>query len=133
MKNTLFLFRVSAILSLLLSLAALAQDNEWLKQAVGSYRSQIESSSVHVPGTTEFLLTETGTLIGAYRMEEASSAPLGVLSQCETFDVRTIACTWTDKYGSGTLEVTFSEDFSSFVGQWNLQGQDARFAWSGAR
>lgn len=107
--------------------------NRWFKEIVGRYQSQIESGGSVIPGTTEFILTDKNSLIGSYELKEESSSALGVLSQCQEEQIRTIRCLWNDKYGSGELEVTFSEDFSSFNGYWKSKEINERFIWNGSR
>lgn len=124
----------SLILTSTYSLRVEAQSpNRWFREVVGSYQSQIWSGDSVVPGTTEFILTDTNSLIGSYELEDQGSSALGVLSQCQEVQTRTIRCSWNDKYGSGDFEVTFSEDFSSFNGHWSPEGIKERFTWNGSR
>ncbi len=116
------------------NLTASAQSSsDWVEQALGNYQSQILSGSSLVSGTTEFRKTREGSLEGSYTMDEQGKVVLGTLSQCQAIQVRVMRCVWNDKYGTGNLEVTFSENFSSFNGYWGEQSSEPVFRWSGSR
>jgi hypothetical protein len=136
-KNSKIAFRALAA-SLLLTgvchLTAKAQSsNNWLEQASGSYQSRIFSVGSLISGTTEFRQARDGTLAGSYTMNELGKSVPGTLSECQATQIRVINCIWNDQYGSGNLEVTFSEDFSSFNGYWGEESAEPVFRWSGLR
>lgn len=105
----------------------------WTAQALGSYKSQIWSAGMLLPGTTTFSQASDGSLAGRYTMNELGKTVPGTLSQCRVMRARVTRCIWTDKYGTGTLEVTFNEGFSSFDGYWGLASSKPEFRWSGSR
>ncbi len=105
----------------------------WMAQALGSYKSQIWSAGVLLPGTTTFSQASDGSLAGSYTMNELGKLVPGTLNQCRVMRARVTRCIWTDKYGTGTLEVTFSESFSSFNGYWGVDSAKPEFRWNGAR
>lgn len=104
--------------------------DDWLSQAVGSYPGQIWSAGTLIPAETEFLLDHDNSLIASYRMQGQG---LGVLSQCRAVKMLVARCIWNDRYGSGDLEVTFSENFSSFKGYWTPKGLTEKLPWNGKR
>lgn len=107
--------------------------NNWLEQASGSYQSRIFSTGSLISGTTEFRQARDGTLAGSYTMNEPGKSVPGTLSECQATQIRVVTCIWNDQYGSGNLEVTFSEDFSSFNGYWGEESTEPVFRWSGLR
>lgn len=111
---------------------AQTSDN-WIKQAMGRYQSQIWSGGDLLTGTTEFRQARDGAIEGRYTMNEQGKLTPGTLSQCQTIEVRVLRCAWNDKYGTGSLEVTFSEDFSGFNGYWGEQNEEPAFRWDGSR
>ncbi len=66
-------------------------------------------------------------------MNEGGEIVPGKLSKCRAIQIRVMSCIWNDKYGTGELEVTFSEDFSSFNGYWGEEFSQPVYRWSGAR
>ena len=124
----------SFVLTGLCNLNASAQSStSWVEQSIGNYRSQIWNADNLVSGTTEFRKTGDGSLVGSYTINEQGGVVLGTLSQCQAMQVRVMRCLWNDKYGTGNLEVTFSENFSSFNGYWGDESSEPTFRWSGSR
>jgi hypothetical protein len=127
----------SLVVSLLTStsnLSANAQSsNNWVEQALGSYQSQILNAGILASGKTEFRKNSNGSLVGIYTMNEEGGIVQGKLSKCRAIKIQVMRCIWNDKYGTGELEVTFSEDFSSFNGYWGVEISEPIYRWSGAR
>jgi hypothetical protein len=113
--------------------ASAQSSTDWLEQALGNYQSQIWSADSLVSGTTEFRKTSDGSIEGSYMMNEQEEVVPGTLSQCQTMQVRVMRCVWNDKYGIGNLEVTFSENFSSFDGYWGRESSEPASPWNGSR
>jgi hypothetical protein len=105
----------------------------WVRQAFGSYQSQIWNGGSLVSGTTEFRKTSEGFLAGSYKMNVKGESVLGTLTKCQAKQVQVMRCVWNDKYGTGSLEVTFSESFSSFNGYWGEGISEPTFRWNGSR
>jgi hypothetical protein len=130
------LFFTSLAASLLLAsssgLPAKADDStdSWLNKAVGSYPGQIWSDGALIPAETEFLRNNDNSLIGSYSMQGQG---LGVLSQCRAVKLLVARCIWNDRYGSGDLEITFTENFSSFKGYWTPKGLSEKLPWNGKK
>jgi hypothetical protein len=116
MKNQSLFFgflTTSFILTITCNLKANAQSvNNWIPQALGIYQSQIWSGGTLASGTTEFKETNSGSIEGSYTMNEPGESVPGKLSQCQAIQIRVLRCVWEDRYGTGNLEVTFSENFS---------------------
>jgi hypothetical protein len=107
--------------------------SNWLRKAVGSYQSKIWSSGNLISGKTEFRKTNDSSLEGSYMMNEKEESVSGKLSQCQAIQLRVMRCAWNDKYGTGSLEITFSENFSTFNGYWGEGSSEPVFRWSGSR
>ncbi|MBD1912941.1 MULTISPECIES: hypothetical protein [unclassified Leptolyngbya] len=124
----------SLVLTGLWSLNVNAQPSgSWMEQTLGRYEGQIWAAGDLLPATTEFREAEDGSLEGSYTMNELGEMVPGTLSQCEAVQVRVMHCVWNDVYGTGNLEVTFSEDFSSFNGYWGEENSKPEFPWNGSR
>ena len=113
--------------------ASAQSSRDWVDQALGNYQSRILSAGNLVSGRTEFRKTREGFLEGSYTMDEQREVVPGTLSQCKAMQVRVMRCVWNDKYGTGNLEVTFSENFSGFNGYWGEGSLEPVFRWSGSR
>lgn len=125
---------VSCLLNTNYISSAVAQSsNEWLKETLGVYPSQIWGAGRLMSGTTEFQEMSDGSLGGNYTMNELREVVPGTLSQCQAIQLLVMRCIWNDRYGTGNLEVTFSENFSSFVGYWGDDRSEPSFRWSGER
>jgi hypothetical protein len=99
----------------------------------GSYQSQIWSGGSFISGTTEFVTARDGSIGGKYTMNEPTGANSGTLSQCKSLRSRVMRCVWIDRYGTGNLEMTFSENFTNFVGYWGTDRSKPEYVWVGAR
>lgn len=99
---------------------------------VGTFDGKIMSNSL-IPAMTRIAQDKDMSLRGDYLMHESGGDVPGKLSSCKPTGERGLRCRWTDKYGSGTLRVTFNEDFSAFEGTWSADGSTKNYAWNGAR
>jgi hypothetical protein len=127
----------SLVISLLTSTSSLSANaqpsNNWVEQALGSYQSQILNAGILTSGKTEFRKNSNGSLGGIYTMNEEGEIVQGKLSKCQAKKIQVMRCIWNDKYGTGELEVIFSEDFSSFNGYWGEEFSEPVYRWSGSR
>lgn len=76
-----------------------------------------------------------GRLTGNYVFLDERQTVTGLLA--ETGDdgdgnALTRSLLWQDKYGHGSLVITFTSDFSAFKGSWSADGK-AFFPWNGMR
>ena len=117
MKNFIF-----TLFTLLLVSPSFAED-DFAIQLVGTYKGEIWSNSLK-PGTTTFSVDSNNVVTGVYSFQDGSNTEKGTLDHCERksnwekLQKNKLSCVWHDKYGSGTLDITFSSDFSSFSGLW---------------
>lgn len=110
------------------------QGINWSKSIVGRYVSEISTGKKSLPGVTKFQLSNDGKLTGSYSYREESGATHGSLSQCtEIKKKHVLICKWKDKYGTGTLEINFSDDYKNFQGAWFVIRPAASLPWNGRR
>lgn len=114
--------------------AAPGEPLEWFHWATGTYRSDIRSSGELLKGDTTFEINQLGDLAGRYTFEERDTLVEGILFPCTARSTPPrVSCVWSDKYGTGTLDVQFEDDFRSFYGSWQADGQPEKLEWNGRR
>ncbi len=106
---------------------------QWLPNITGRYEGQISTGTQSVSGTTEFFLSQTGSLLGTYSVRQDNKLDLGVLHDCNATGPLKIRCIWSDRFGSGDLNLLFTSDLSRFNGQWRVLGSPETYAWAGSR
>lgn len=84
----------------------------------GEYHGEIWSDGMY-PSVTEFFGETRGGLDGVYRFEYGDDVEEGVLRGCKRRKAQAFRCVWKDRWGSGQLDLEFSEDFSAFSGVWS--------------
>lgn len=110
------------------------QGINWSKSIVGRYISEISTGKKSLPGVTKFQLNNNGKLTGSYSYKEESGTTHGKLSQCtEIKKKHVLICKWKDKYGTGMLEMNFSNDYKNFQGAWFVIRPAASLPWNGRR
>lgn len=129
-----------ALTTLVVSLAvpAALAETLWLEQVPGSYSGKVSGEDYSDPVITEFFLTPEGNVLGSYAIAEPTDRAvtawaLGLLTDCEAIAIAQLNCTWRDRYGSGTLKLTFADDFASFEGRWNATSAVESYPWTGQR
>jgi hypothetical protein len=101
---------------------------------VGTYRGELWSDGAMRDATTTFYLDSEGRLAGAYDYDEDGTTQTGNLIKPEISTSGEVTFIWQDKFGFGTLTISFFKDFSQFAGMWSTleDGADA-FPWFGKR
>ena len=101
---------------------------------VGTYRGELWSDGVMRDATTRFYLDSEGRLTGAYDYDEDGTTQAGILIKPQISTSGEVTFIWQDKFGFGTLTISFFKDFSQFAGMWSTleDGADA-FPWFGKR
>jgi len=99
----------------------------------GSYLGHIQSSNELLPIITTFFETQSAvaTSSGAYSMNEAGVAVRGTVSNCKHAATHVLDCFWRDKYGSGKVEFSFTDDFKKFSAKWSVGERPEKFKWTG--
>lgn len=128
------------IVTLSVSLASLlpANSHDKIREApvrsyAGNYLGHIQSSNELLPIITTFFekKDQVATSAGSYSMNEANQVVRGNVFNCKTNFEHTLDCYWQDKYGSGKVAFTFSDDYKNFAGQWSVGEQLEKFKWTG--
>jgi len=117
---------------------AQALDSGGIDPAAGSYVGWVAGTDYSEPVVTEWIVTPAGELVGSYAIVETPDTEtenllLGVLTNCTVTAARTVRCIWLDRYGEGTLEVSFAETYDRFEGQWRFAGESEQYLWTDER
>ncbi|WP_141656873.1 hypothetical protein [Marinomonas fungiae] len=119
---------------LLFSLPAFSADNDWLKNITGDYEGEIYNDNVMTSAVTSFYVNKEGEVIGTYLIvEDDNDNEPGILTNLRVIGENSVSMTWIDKYGQGTLNVLFSEDFDAFTGFWGTETVYVNLPWYGER
>ncbi len=107
----------------------------WPMAAQATYRGNLTNPVRDTPDKVTTSLTVTGNILsGTYAIFEASGKTTGKLSGFRETGPREGVFTWHDAYGQGTLNIRFSDDYRSFEGRWNPQGNsETGGTWNGQR
>jgi len=112
--------------------AAPTRDN-WLERLSGTFTGYIQTpeSPGEFPVSTRFDYVD-GVLTGDFQSFINGRRQRGRLTEVKVLDRRTIEMTWRHLWEAGPVRFHFSEDLSSFNGQWG-RDQVEGVAWVGAR
>jgi hypothetical protein len=72
-------------------------------------------------------------LAGTYKFLEDGKPVSGTLVSKDVMKDHQAVLLWNDKYGEGSLAVTFSEDFDSFDGKWGTGSDEPTHSWQGKK
>jgi hypothetical protein len=114
--------------------SALAQSS-WTTMVAGRYEGQVTSDGQPLPASTDLSVGSNNAISGSYTFVEPGNVRVGgSLDACAAGRSLVLTCKWRDRYGDGTLEMTFAGDFRSFSGRWSGSDKPSQwYAWSGAR
>ena len=106
-----------------------AQDiSGWPLKIGGAYKSDISSFT----GTTTFKIAG-GKLSGGYELTDGGKKVTGTLSNFAASGKNTLKCRWKDINGVGDFTMVFSDDLSSFKGNWTNDDGGGGGAWNGKK
>ena len=129
-----FIFSLLLVATAVVAQAGPGEPLEWFHWAIGSYQSDIHSAGELLKGNTTFEINQQGDLAGNYTFEEKDTLVEGILFPCTAKSAPPrVSCVWTDKYGTGRLDIQFEEGFKSFYGSWQTDGHPEKFDWNGRR
>ena len=114
------------------SSSSTTKDFRWVQNIIGTYKGEIWSNGGNTIGVTRFYTDNYGSLAGSYNFGNEN----GSLDSCvktKTANINQLTCQWNDEYGSGPLEISFSNNFAKFEGEWTANGDDGIYVWNGAR
>ena len=108
--------------------------SNWLSTINGTFSGLIESDGSSVETETTFNYFGREPFSGSYIYAESGKLVKRSLNNCASKKKRYLSCTWSDKHGSGPLEIKFSQDLRSFYGNWAPSSNpDETFPWNGTR
>tara|TARA_B100000700_G_scaffold314504_1_gene401183 strand:- start:3428 stop:3853 length:426 start_codon:yes stop_codon:yes gene_type:complete len=108
--------------------------SNWLSIINGTFSGLLESDGSSVDVETTFNYFGREPFSGSYIYAESGKLVRGSLNNCDSKIKRYLSCTWSDKHGSGPLEIKFSQDLRSFHGNWAPSSNpDETFPWNGTR
>lgn len=126
-----------AALLMLVSVNVHADEDElpqWLFYTNGAFTSQIYNGSGMVTGETIFTFKGKIPFGGRYRFDNGDrTQTVGVLSGCRPTGAFALHCAWSDQFGSGALNVLFTQNMLSFRGMWGSSGHRPQYSWNGVR
>ena len=99
----------------------------------GNYLGHIQSSNELLPIITTFFAENdaVATSSGHYSMNEGKQVVRGRISGCKRGLAHAVNCVWRDKYGAGSVEFVFTDDYKSFNAKWGINDQPEKFKWTG--
>lgn len=104
------------------------------KLMVGKFKGTCEAGDKSTfPVETELVSLSDGWMSGSYIMHLQGDGRQEGTLLISSIKGRDAKFTWKDKYGTGTLSVTFNKDFSDFTGSWSNSNSKGGGAWSGHR
>jgi hypothetical protein len=134
--NTTIRFPRAIALLAAAGLAASAAAEAQAGSPSGTYCGELLSAGVMSEVETSFQLNgASGTITGKYIFAEQGQPVEGLLAEGGDDGDRndlTRTFIWRDKYGYGTLSMTFAPDFSEFAGAWTF-GSSTGAPWTGRR
>jgi hypothetical protein len=103
----------------------------------GRFCGELISSGNYRDVETILNITKDGQIFGKYEFQESNGAVQGTLTEKGTGTGTSRTLIWHDKYGTGLLDLHFSNDFRSFQGLWGDAVQERHEApshsWDGSR
>jgi len=103
----------------------------------GRYCGEMISSGDYRDVETLLNIDKSGRIVGTYLAGDPAGRLEGTLAERDGSTGTSRALVWTDKYGTGILNLDFSDDFGQFKGSWGAL-RDGKFeaashSWNGAR
>ena len=102
---------------------------------VGTYKGKLWGSGGRLI-VTEFSLDSNGRISGAFTLKEKKGETPGEFYNCtEKMEKRKVMCNWKDKRGNGVgvMDIKFSKDYASFLGEWNFEGSSQIHPFDGKK
>ncbi|ATU92084.1 hypothetical protein [Phyllobacterium zundukense] len=101
----------------------------------GRFCGEMISSGDYQDVETLLNVDRDGRIAGRYELDEPDGRVEGTLTEKDSAGTsRTLV--WTDKYGTGLLELKFSDDYKGFKGRWggsnNGRFEAPSHSWNGS-
>jgi hypothetical protein len=97
----------------------------------GEYCGKAISNGEWVDVVTRLTTGPDGLLSGTYEFEDKGEMAPGTLRERSKHSEDARVLTWVDKYGSGTVVLSFTPDRASFTGLWGLGDDLPGLGWIG--
>ncbi|MEK1887224.1 MAG: hypothetical protein AAAB35_06525 [Phyllobacterium sp.] len=128
--------RLSALALAALSFYGLGTVAGIASSPAGRYCGEMISSGAYRDVETVLNVDKTGHINGTYEAADSTGRLVGTLTEKEDGNGTSRSLIWTDKYGTGRLDVHFSDDYREFNGRWGAS-KDGRFdavshTWTGS-
>ena len=108
--------------------------SNWLSTINGTFSGFLENDGSAVDVETTFNYFGREPFSGSYIYAESGKLVRGSLNNCASKMKRYLSCNWSDKHGSGPLEINFSQNLRSFYGNWASSSNPSKtFPWNGTR
>lgn len=132
MMNT----RVFALALVAIASFGFGVDGSLAASPAGRFCGELISSGDYQDVETLLSVDRDGRVTGSYELDEPDGRVAGTLTEKDgTGTSRTLV--WSDKYGTGTLDVLFSDDYQAFQGRWgastNGRPEAPSHSWNGTR
>jgi hypothetical protein len=116
------------VLSTLLSLSQIS----WASMQINrEYCGKAISNGEWVDVVTRLTTGPDGLLSGTYEFEDNGEMAPGTLREQGKHSEVARVLTWMDKYGTGTVVMSFAPDRASFTGLWGLGDDFPGLGWNG--
>ena len=126
--NTLLVLLLAAMVAVMTGCQA-----DWKSQIGGIYKTTIYNGADEYAAKTTFK-NEGGKISGEYELDVFGTEHVGVLRKFSAVGGRKLKCQWHDDMDrTGYFSMTFSQDMSSFKGQWDADDGDGDGAWNGKK
>ncbi len=103
----------------------------------GRFCGEMISNGDYRDVETVLNVDKSGRIDGTYEAREGNARLQGTLKETDPGSGPSRTVIWTDKYGTGLLNLNFSDDYSAFKGRWgpsdNGRFEAASHTWSGVR
>ena len=117
-----------------LSLLLMLPQSGLASQSIGGdYCGKVMSGGEWVDVVTTLTTRPDGLLSGKYEFNDKGKLAPGTLRENNKASEDARVFTWVDKYGTGTLMASFSENRASFEGLWGDGDEMPGFGWTGQR
>jgi len=107
-------------------------DTSWMKEAVGTYKGEIEDELVN-QGTTVLSMGSNGKISGTFTYTERKFQSEGEIYNCTPVKENELKCSWKNQKSMGMLIFNFDSSRSSFTGRWWGRAEKDSSKWDGKK
>ena len=133
MKTKSLLFLITLVGASVLLSAGKANEHDRSRIVDGRFQGQVFNGDDMDPVLTTFVASSQGRASGAYLITEENRDVVGTLSNFKWESPYVLTCTWQDTYGSGTLRILFSTEYTMFRGFWGESDDTTNRPWDGVK